>query len=96
MVDAAVGTNVVRVDSRGGRDRVPAGTQPRDVLVVRGKGVPSLGPGAAVIFACTRVRVPRRLTPEQREQLPRAAARSTDDAYESDDGFFQRLKSAFR
>ena len=42
------------------------------------------------------VRVPRRLTPEQREQLRTLGAAFDGDAYGDDDGFFRRLKSAFR
>ena len=76
---------------------VPAGTQPRDVIVVRGKGVPSLRTGRhGDLRVHVDVRVPRRLTPEQREQLRQLGSAIEEDAYESDDGFFRRLKSAFR
>ena len=73
MVDAAVGTGV-RVPTPAGEVdvEVPAGTQPRDVIVVGGKGVPSLRTGRpGDLRVHVDVRVPRRLTPEQREQLLR-------------------------
>jgi len=98
MVDAAVGTSV-RVPTPGGEVEVevPAGTQPRDVIVVGGKGVPSLRTGRpGDLRVHVDVRVPRRLTPEQQEQLRHLGTTIADDAYESDDGFFHRLKSAFR
>ena len=98
MVDAAVGTSV-RVPTPGGEVdvEVPAGTQPRDVIVVAGKGVPSLRTGRhGDLRVHVDVRVPLRLTPEQREQLRQLGSTIEEDAYESDDGFFRRLKSAFR
>ena len=98
MVDAAVGTSV-RVQTPAGEAEVdvPAGTQPGDVIVVDGKGVPSLRSGRqGDLRVRVDVRVPRRLTPEQQEQLRRLGSSIDEDAYESDDGFFRRLKSAFR
>ena len=35
-------------------------------------------------------------TPEQRDELLRLGAAIGEDAYENDDGFFRRLRSAFR
>ena len=40
--------------------------------------------------------VPRRLTDEQRELLERFEALSGEDTYRRDEGFFEKLKSAFR
>ena len=42
------------------------------------------------------VALPRRLSPEQRNLLEDFAASTDEQTYASDDGFFQRLKSAFR
>jgi molecular chaperone DnaJ len=98
MVDAAVGTSVRLATPAGEVDvDVPPGTQPHDVLVVGGKGVPSLRTGRpGDLRVHVDVRVPRRLTPEQREQLRQLGTTIDDDAYEGDDGFFHRLKNAFR
>jgi molecular chaperone DnaJ len=96
--EAALGTTV-QVQTPGGAVdvEIPAGTQPRDVVVVAGRGVPSLRTGRhGNLRVHVDVRVPRRLTPEQREQLRQVGAAIDEDAYESDDGFFRRLKSAFR
>jgi molecular chaperone DnaJ len=98
MLDAAVGSTV-RVATPAGEVEVevPPGTQPHDVLVVDRKGVPSLRTGRpGDLRVHVDVRVPRRLTPEQREEMRRLGAGIEHDAYEDDDGFFRRLKSAFR
>jgi molecular chaperone DnaJ len=42
------------------------------------------------------VRVPTRLTAEQRTQLEQLADALGEEAYRRDDGFFERLRSAFR
>jgi molecular chaperone DnaJ len=42
------------------------------------------------------VAVPRRLTDEQRELLKEFERRSDDQTYRPDEGFFEKLKSAFR
>jgi molecular chaperone DnaJ len=40
--------------------------------------------------------VPRRLTEEQQRLLEEFERLSTDETYAADEGFFQKLKSAFR
>ena len=42
------------------------------------------------------VAVPRHLTDEQRGLLEEFARLSTDETYKADEGFFDKLKSAFR
>ena len=42
------------------------------------------------------VMVPRRLTDEQRRLLDEFEQASDDDTYRPDEGFFDKLKSAFR
>jgi DnaJ-class molecular chaperone len=42
------------------------------------------------------VHVPRRLTEEQRRVLEEFGRSADDETYEADEGFFQKLKSAFR
>jgi molecular chaperone DnaJ len=73
------------------------GTQPGDVRVLRGRGLPVLqgfGRGNQRVFV--RVAVPRQLTEEQRRILEEFDSLSTDATYEADEGFFDKLKSAFR
>jgi DnaJ-class molecular chaperone len=42
------------------------------------------------------VQVPRRLTDEQQRLLEEFERSASDETYEADEGFFQKLKSAFR
>jgi molecular chaperone DnaJ len=97
MVDAALGRSVA-VPTPGGEVELelPSGVQPGDVHVVRGRGMPSLGSGRrGDLRVRIGVRIPRRLTEEQRETLTRLGA-TLDEAAYRDDGFFERLRSAFR
>lgn len=74
-----------------------AGTQPGDVRVLRGKGMPVLqGFGRGDHRIVVNVAVPRRLTDRQRELLAEFEQLSADDTYRPDEGFFEKLKSAFR
>jgi len=75
------------------------GTQPGEVRVLRGRGMPVLrsarrGDQRLLVD----VAVPRRLDDEQRALLEQLDASLGEDAYRQDDdeGFFERLKSAFR
>jgi molecular chaperone DnaJ len=97
MVEAALGKTVT-VSTPAGEVEVdvPPGVQPGDVQVVRGKGMPALGGGRhGDLRLHATVRVPRRLTAEQRTLLERLGSTLDEEAYR-DDGFFERLKSAFR
>jgi molecular chaperone DnaJ len=98
MTQAALGGTVsISLPDGDVEVEIPAGTQPGDVRVVRGHGLPSLGGGRrGDLRARVAVRVPRALTPEQRVLLEQLGATLGDDAYKDDDGFFDRLKSAFR
>jgi molecular chaperone DnaJ len=73
------------------------GTQPGEVRVLRGKGMPSLersGRGDQRVLV--NVAVPRRLTDEQRELLDRFEELSGEDTYRRDEGFFEKLRNAIR
>ena len=74
------------------------GTQPGAVHTVRGRGMPSLESGRrGNLLVGVDVRVPTRLTGEQRAELLRIEGELGDDAYRGDDdGFLGKLKSAFR
>jgi molecular chaperone DnaJ len=74
-----------------------AGTQPGEVRVLRGKGMPSLQrSGRGDHRVLVNVAVPRHLTDEQRELLDRFDALSGDETYRRDEGFFEKLRSALR
>jgi molecular chaperone DnaJ len=73
------------------------GTQPGEVRVLRGRGLPVLqGFGRGNQRVLVRVVVPRQLTEEQRRLLEEFEALSTDATYEAGEGFLDKLKSAFR
>ena len=74
-----------------------AGVQPGESRVLRGKGMPVLqGFGRGDHRVLVNVTVPRRLTDEQRRLLEEFDRASDDDTYRRDEGFFDKLKSAFR
>jgi molecular chaperone DnaJ len=96
--DAALGA-VVTVPTLDGEVELEfdPGTQPGEVRVLRGRGMPVLqgfGRGDQRVFV--NVTVPRRLSDEQRRLLEEFAASTDADTYRSDEGFFDKLKSAFR
>jgi molecular chaperone DnaJ len=98
FTQAALGATV-SVPTLGGGEELTfePGTQPGDVRVLRGRGLPVLqgfGRGNQRVFV--RVAVPRQLTEEQRRLLEGFDRLSTDATYEVGEGFFDKLKSAFR
>lgn len=102
MTDAALGTTL-RVPALGGELEleVPPGTQPGDVRVVRGQGLPSLRTGRrGDLYVRLDVAVPTTLSDEQRGLLRQLAASIDPEAYRSggdrDDGFLGRLRRTLR
>lgn len=98
MTQAALGTTVTLPTLDGDVDlEFPAGTQPGEVRVLRGRGMPVLqGFGRGDHRVLVNVAVPRRLTDEQRALLEEFERREEQDTYRADEGFFERLRSAFR
>jgi molecular chaperone DnaJ len=97
VVQAALGTTV-EVETIKGIEQLefPAGTQPGEVRVLRGKGMPVLqGFGHGDHRVLVNVTVPRRLSDEQRHLLEEFERLSDDDTYHHDPGFFEKLKRAF-
>jgi molecular chaperone DnaJ len=73
------------------------GTQSGEVRVLRGRGFPVLqGFGRGDQRVLVNVLVPRRLTDEQRRLLTEFERLSSDATYQAEEGFFDKLKSAFR
>ena len=73
------------------------GIQPGDVRVLSGAGMPVLqGRGRGDHHLLVNVAVPRRLTEEQRRLLGEFEKSVDEDTYTPDEGFFDKLKSAFR
>jgi len=98
ITQAALGAKVTipTIDGDAELD-IAAGTQPGKVVVLRGRGMPVLqGFGAGDHRVLVNVLVPTHLTDEQRRLLEDFDARSDDSTYKPDEGFFEKLKSAFR
>src|SRR5215207_5493079 len=74
---------------------VPAGTQPGETIVLRGRGMPPLSRGrTGDLRVVINVAIPRRLTAEQRDLLERLAGTLTDDNLRADEGMFAKIKRA--
>jgi molecular chaperone DnaJ len=98
MIQAAVGATVT-VETLDGPVELEfeAGAQPGEVRVLSGQGMPVLqGSGRGDHRVLVNVTVPRRLTDEQRRLLEEFERLSDDETYRPDEGFFEKLKSAFR
>src|ERR687893_348054 len=72
---------------------VPAGTQPGETILLRGRGMPPLSRGrTGDLRVVVNVAIPRRLTGEQRELLEELSATMTNDNLRSDEGMLAKLK----
>jgi molecular chaperone DnaJ len=76
---------------------VAAGTQPGDVLTIRGRGMPHLRrSGTGDLRIVVNVVVPRHRTKEQRRLVEQLAGTMTDENLRSDESVFAKLKRALR
>jgi molecular chaperone DnaJ len=74
-----------------------AGTQPGEIRVLNGRGMPVLqGFGRGAHRVLVSVVVPRHLSDEQRGLLEEFGRSTGEENYRPDEGFFEKLKSAFR
>jgi molecular chaperone DnaJ len=99
MTQAALGGKIAVPTLEGDIDlELEPGTQPGDVRVLQGRGMPVLqGRGRGDLRLLVNVAVPRRLTDEQRRLLEQFEHDVDEETYRPDDeGFFDKLKSAFR
>ncbi len=98
MTQASLGATVT-VPTLDGEEELEfaAGTQPGAVVVLRGRGMPVLqGFGRGDERVLVNVVVPRHLSDEQRRLLEEFDAHADERTYKPDEGFFEKLKSAFR
>jgi molecular chaperone DnaJ len=71
------------------------GTQPGDVVTVRGEGMPALGRGRhGDLRVVVNVVIPRRLSREQRELLEQLSGTLTPENLRSDESMFAKLRRA--
>ena len=99
MTEAALGATVSVPTPEGPFEvELTSGSQPGSVHVARGRGMPSLETGRrGDLLVHVDVRVPTRLSAEQRVEVLRLEKELGTEAYrDDDDGFLGRLKSAFR
>jgi len=98
MTQAALGATVTVPTLAGDEElELAAGTQPGAVVVLRGRGMPVLqGFGRGDQRVLVNVVVPRHLDDEQRRLLEEFDAHADEHTYKPDEGFFEKLKSAFR
>jgi molecular chaperone DnaJ len=98
MTEAALGAKV-QVPTLDGEQELEfkAGTQPGEIRVLGGLGMPVLqGFGRGDHRLLVNVGVPRNLSQEQHELLEQFARAEHDDNYKGDEGFFEKLRAAFR
>jgi molecular chaperone DnaJ len=98
FTEAALGATLRVPTLDGEKDlELAPGTQPGEIVVLRGRGMPVLqGHGRGDQRILVNVLVPRRLTDEQRRLLREFDQHADDQTYGKSEGLFDRLKSAFR
>jgi molecular chaperone DnaJ len=74
---------------------LPAGTQPGEVITLRGEGMPSLSRGPrGNLRVVVNVVIPRRLSREQRELLERLNGSLTSENLKTEESMFAKLRRA--
>jgi molecular chaperone DnaJ len=98
ITQAALGATVTVPTLQGDEQMTfEPGTQPGEIVVLRGRGLPVLqGFGRGNQRVLVNVTVPRRLTEDQRQLLEEFERLAGAETYEPSEGFFDKLKSAFR
>lgn len=98
MTQAALGATVTVATLDGEVElSFEPGTQPGEIRVLRGRGTPVLqGHGRGDHRILVNVAVPHRLSEEQQRLLREFEQTADEGTYRPDEGFFDKLKSAFR
>jgi molecular chaperone DnaJ len=98
MTQASLGTRLtVRTLDGEVELELEPGTQPGEVRVLRGRGMPVLqGFGRGDHRLLVNLSVPRNLSGEQRKVLEEFASLEHEDNYKADGSFFEKLRAAFR
>src|SRR3954454_14820997 len=95
---AALGGRFTVATLEGDEDvEVEPGTQPGEVIVLRGHGMPTLrGRGRGDLRVVVNVVIPRRLSREQRDLLSKLADSITDENLRGDESVFAKLRRSLR
>ncbi len=98
FVQAALGATVEVPTLKGkGTLEVPRGTQPGEVLVLKGEGCPDLHSGRrGNLLIQVAVEIPKRLSREQEEILRQYASLADKAVGPRQKGFFDKLKQTFK
>jgi molecular chaperone DnaJ len=98
MVDAALGTKVYVPAIDGEIEvEVKPGTQPGEIRKFRNRGVPALqGHGRGALLVVMNVQVPRHLSAKQRDVLGQFAELTSEENYEPDQSFLDKVRAVFR
>ncbi|MFL5960387.1 MAG: molecular chaperone DnaJ [Gaiellaceae bacterium] len=98
FTQAALGATLAVPTLEGEEElELPPGTQPGEIVVLRGRGMPVLqGHGRGDQRILVNVLVPRRLSEQQRRLLHEFDAQADEHTYGRSEGLFDKLKSAFR
>ena len=98
VTDAMVGSSITVPTVEGEAEmELRPGTQSGDELILRGRGFPALaGRGRGNQRVIVEVRVPRVLTEDGRRAVEGLTEALDERSYREDEGFFDRLKHAFR
>lgn len=98
MTQAALGAKVTIPTLDGDHElEFDSGTQPGEVVTLRGRGMPVLqGFGRGDHRVLVNVVLPRHLNADQRRLLEEFDSHADEATYKADEGFFEKLKSAFR
>jgi molecular chaperone DnaJ len=76
--------------------RIPHGTQPGELIRLRGRGMPDLhGRGVGDLVVEIHVEVPKKVTPRQEELLRQLAELEKTEVSPKRKSFFQSLKDYF-
>ncbi len=76
---------------------IPSGTQPGDVLTLRGQGMPGLGRARkGDLRVVLHVTIPRRLSNEQRELMEQLRDGLTEENMHPDESMFAKLRRSLR
>ncbi|MFW5830445.1 MAG: molecular chaperone DnaJ [Planctomycetota bacterium] len=93
---AALGTEL-EVPTLEGRVKlkIPAGTQPGEMLRLRGQGIPTGHGGRGDQLVLVQLQVPKRLSGEHERLLRQVAEHEKKDVEHGHKGFFEKLKEFF-